>query len=147
MEEPQSTSSPKVPRISAIVLSYNDKTGLRRCLAALEASTVRPELEIVVLDNGSTDGSSSLDSEFPGVTIMRLPRNFGATKALNIGMRTAAGEYFLFLSPEMEVAPDAVAKLAALLDSDPDAAAASPMVLDESGEPAGDWWKLPDPAV
>lgn len=108
---------------------------------------MRGELEIVVLDNGSTDGSSTLDSEFPAVTFMRLPRNFGATKALNIGMRTAAAEYFLFLSPAMEVQPDTVAALAAVLDQDPDAAAVSPLVLDESGKPAGDWWKLPDPAT
>ncbi len=139
--------SPPAVRISALVLSYNDAAGLRRCLTALGASTGRPELEIIVMDNGSMDGSGELDGEFPGVTFLRLPRNFGATKALNIAMRTAVGEYFLYLSTDMEVASDAVAKLAARLDSDPDAAAVAPLVVDAAGKPSGDYWRLPDGAT
>lgn len=88
------------------------------------------------MDNGSTDGSPALDMDFPNATFMRLPRNFGATKALNIGVRTGVGEYVFFLSPEMEVAPDTVAKLAAALDADPDAVAVCPR--------GADIWRLPD---
>ena len=144
MEDTQAPATPAAPKISAIVLSYNNAAGLRRCLTALEASTARTEMELIVIDNGSVDGSGSLDLDFPNATFLRLPRNFGATKALNIAMRTAVGEYLLYLSPEMEVAPDAAAKLAAYLDDDPDAAAVAPLVTDESGRFAGDLWRLPD---
>jgi len=104
-------------------------------------------MEVFVMDNGSTDGSGTMDTDFPGVTFLRLPRNFGATKALNIVIRSAAGEYLLFLSPEMEVAADAVAVLAARLDTDADVAAVCPYVVNEQGAFAGDLWELPDSSV
>ena len=140
----QATTGPSAPRVSAIVLSYNNAAGLERCLRALEASTIRKEIEILVMENGSTDNSVALDVVFPNVTFMRLPRNFGATKALNIGMRTAQAEYFFYLTPEIEVAPDAIAKLAAFLDGEPNAAAACPLVTDGEGRQAGDVWRLPN---
>lgn len=96
-------------------------------------------MEIIVIDNGSYDGSGTLDTEFPNTKFLRLPRNFGATKALNIAMRTALGEYMFFLSPEIEVAPDAATKLAAAIDADPDAMAACPAEADV--------WRLPDTAT
>jgi GT2 family glycosyltransferase len=74
-----------------------------------------------------------MDSEFPSVNLLRLPRNFGQVKALNIGMRTATGEFYLFLAPEMEVAPEAIPKLAAALDAAPEAAAVCPLVVDPAG--------------
>ena len=69
-----------------------------------------------------------------------MPRNFGTTKALNIGMRTAVADLMFFLVPEVEVHPDTIANLVAKLDSDPDAVAVCP-VLD------GDqFYRLPTPA-
>ena len=50
------------------------------------------------MDNGSTDDSTALEPEFPEIRFMRLPRNFGLTKALNIGIRSAEADY-LFLLP------------------------------------------------
>ena len=94
---------PAQPKITALVYSYNNEAALRRCLTALEASDARAVMEILVVDKGSTDGSANLDTDFPNATFMRLPRNFGNTKALNIGMRTGVGELVLFLSPEVEV--------------------------------------------
>src|SRR5579884_1989867 len=105
------------PRISAIVLSYNTAASLRRCLAALDRSVPRETLEILVADNGSQDESPTLDTEFPNTTFLRMPRNFGASKALNIAMRTAIGDYMFFVAPEIEVQPDTVAALAAVLDT------------------------------
>jgi GT2 family glycosyltransferase len=140
------TPAPPAARVSALVLSYNDAPNLRRCLTALDASSLRGEMEIIVLDNGSTDGSSTMDSEFQNITFLRLPRNFGATKALNIGLRSAAGEYLLFLAPEIELEPKAIAQLVAALDADTDAVAACPYVVDESGRFAGDVFKIPNRA-
>jgi GT2 family glycosyltransferase len=144
METPQS-QGPAQPRISALVLSYNTAGSLRRCLTALDQSAPREQLQIIVMENGSQDESPRLDVEFPNVTFMKLPRNFGATKALNIGMRTAAGEYIFFLAPEIEVKPDTAAALAARLDSDETAAAVCPLLVTASGDPAPESWRLPAP--
>lgn len=142
-----SDSTPVPIKVSVLILCYNDAAGLRRCLTSLESQTNRAEMEILVMDNGSTDGSGAQGDDFPNVTILRLPRNFGAAKALNIGMRSATGDYVFFLAPEMELAPDAAATLAAVMDADGDAAATCPLVVDAAGQPVGDWWKIPDPPI
>jgi N-acetylglucosaminyl-diphospho-decaprenol L-rhamnosyltransferase len=124
-------------RVTALVVSLNNAEALRRCLTALGKSTNRESLEIIVVDKGSRDDCPTMDSEFPNITMLRMPRNFGTTKALNIGMRTAVGELMFFLVPEVEVHPDTIAKLVAKLDSDPDAVAVCP-VLD-----ADQFYRLP----
>lgn len=127
------------PRITALIVSYYDVEALRRCLAALEKSKGREALEIIVVDKGSRDGSATIDSEFPHITVLRLPRNFGNAKALNIGMRTAAAELIFFLVPEVEVQPDTVVQLANRLDADPDAVAVCPVVHEDQ------FYRLPAP--
>jgi len=139
-------TEPTVRRVSVIVVSFNNAAALRRCLAALESSTERDTFEVLVVDSGSVDDCPRMDSEFPSVNLLRLPRNFGRVKALNIGMRTATGEFYLFLAPEMEVAPDAISKLTAALDAEPDAAAVCPLVVDAAGELLTRCHPLPLPA-
>ena len=78
-------------------------------------------MQIIVVDNGSSDGSAQLDSEFPNLQWIRLPKNFGLTKAWNLGWRAADAEYVLFLHDDTEVEPDAVARLADALDANADA--------------------------
>src|SRR5579872_5132320 len=105
-EQPEPT-----PKVTALVFSYDSAPALRRCLAALEGSNDRALIEILVVDCGSHDESPQLDSEFAGITILRLPRYFGRTRALNIGTRTAAGEFLLLMTPEVEVLPTTVPAL------------------------------------
>jgi GT2 family glycosyltransferase len=128
-------------RVTALVVSLNNAEALRRCLTALGKSTSRESLEIIVVDKGSRDDCPTIDAEFPNITMLRMPRNFGTTKALNIGMRTAAAGLMFFLVPEVEVHPDTIAKLAAKLDSDPDAMAACPVLG------GGQFYRLPTPAT
>lgn len=142
---PQPEEQPVAPKVTALIWSYNNAVGLRRCLAALEQSKDRDALQILVVDNGSRDESPTLDSEFPDTTFLRLPRNFGNTKALNIGMRTAAGELLFFLSPEIEVAPDTVSRLAARLESGAELMAVCPLIVDNSGQVVEQFYRLPTP--
>lgn len=107
---------PVKPRVSVVIVSYNCEEALRRCVQALEASRGREQMEILTVDAGSEDGSPRIDSEFPAVTVMRLPRNFGKTRARNIGVRTAQADLLLFLDPHVEVDPGTVLGLADLLD-------------------------------
>ena len=87
-------------------------------------------MEVLVVDNGSSDESPRLDAEFPNTTFLRLPKNFGRTKAFNIGVRTAVGDLVLFLSPEVEVTPDAIPLLASCLEADAGAVAVCPFLTD-----------------
>ncbi len=133
MEQAQ---GPAAPRVSVLVISNNRAAALRRCLAALEVSRERERMEVLVVDNGSSDESPRLDVEFPNATFLRLPRNFGRTKALNIGVRTAAGELLLFLSPEVEMSPEAIPLLASCLEAENEAVAVCPFVTSPEGAAA-----------
>lgn len=118
--------TPSPLRASVLIVAVNCEAALRRCLTALEASTGRETIEIIVVDNGSGDGTHAVEQEFPSVTFLRLPRNFGFTKALNIAMRTAKAEAFLFLDPRVEVQPGTVIALAEALAANPEAVAVAP---------------------
>ena len=87
---------------------------------------------------GSRDGSATLDAEFPAVNMLRLPKYFGSTKALNIGIRTAKGEFILLLPPGIEVMPDTIGRLLARLESDSDAAAVCTGVQEAYALPAAE---------
>jgi GT2 family glycosyltransferase len=139
MEETQTTA-----QVSVLIVSYNCADALRRCLASVEASADRDKLEVIVVDNGSVDGSPEVVAEFPRVVLLRLPRNFGFVKALNIGMRTAKAEFYFYLSPYVEVLPDTVSQLAARLAGQPDAVAVCPLLTTPEGRPAPELYKLPD---
>ena len=100
------------PRVTALVLSRNSAEELQRCLEALERSEQRQTMEILVVDNGSEDGSADIPAQFPDVQTLRLPKDFGRTKAANIGMRTAKGDFLFLLPAHVAVEPDTIIKLA-----------------------------------
>ena len=113
-------------RVTVLVLTRNRAESLRSCLEALEASPDRSTFEVLVVDNGSVDATRDVTANFVHVNTLRLPKNFGSTKALNIGIRTAKGEYVLITGPEYRVQPGAVDKLRSELEARPDAGAVCP---------------------
>jgi N-acetylglucosaminyl-diphospho-decaprenol L-rhamnosyltransferase len=122
------------PVVTALILSHNSAPALRRAITALEASRDRASLEILVVDQGSRDGSQAMDNEYPDVTMLRLPRYFGATKARNIGVRTAKGEYVFLLAPEVEVRPETVSALIVVLESENPPGVACPLLAAPLGQ-------------
>jgi N-acetylglucosaminyl-diphospho-decaprenol L-rhamnosyltransferase len=102
--------------------------------------------QIVIVDNGSSDGAGTLGDEFPSVRFSRLPKNFGLTKALNVGVRSAEGEYILCLHDDTLITGESVTRLADFLESRPDVGAVSPLLMDEAGNPVPQVRSLPTPA-
>lgn len=142
---PLEEEQPPAPKVTALIFSYDSAPALRRCLAALEGSNDRAVIEILVVDCGSHDESAQLDTEFENITMLRLPRYFGRTKALNIGTRTAAGEYLLFMTPEVEVLPTTIPALVAHLDAEAETVAVCPLLLDTESQPVNQFFRLPTP--
>lgn len=138
------TAPVTIPKIAAIIVVHNQAAELRRAIAALERSEHREQLEILVVDCASDDSTAEAAEEFPGITMQRLPEHFGATKALNIATRTARAEYLFLLSPDVEVAPDTVARLAEKLDADPSVTGACPLLVDGDGKPVARTRRFPD---
>lgn len=138
------TTPVTIPKIAAIIIVRNQAAELRRAIAALEKSEQREQLEILVVDCASHDSTAEVAEEFPGITLQRLPENFGATKALNIATRTARAEYLFLLSPDVEVGPDTVARLAEKLDAEPSVTGACPLLVDGDGKPVMRTRPFPD---
>ncbi|MEP7353588.1 MAG: glycosyltransferase [Acidobacteriota bacterium] len=144
-----------VPRVSVIIVTFNQGPALRRCVTALQHSKAREQMEIVVVDCGSTDGSTTLDTDFPSVNLMRLPHHLGAVRAMNIATRTAKADLLLYLSPDVEVGPDTVAALADRLEStteafasgNDDTIALAPQLVDTLGKPVARAYRIPDAAT
>ncbi len=131
------------PRVSVVVVSHNQVQHLRRCLESLEHAEGRERFQIIVVDNGSTDGSAQLETEFSKAQWIKLPKNFGLTKAWNLGWRAADADYVLFLHADTELEPAAVARLADTLDANNEAVAVCPLLVDEAGRPAPQLGNLP----
>ena len=141
----QQEPPPPPIRISALVVSHNRVDWLRRAIESLECSKDREKIEILVIDNGSADGSTELESEFPNTRFIRLPRNFGLTKALNIGVRAATGEYIAFFHEDTQVAPDTLSLLASELEKQSEVGAVCPLLVTPEGPPAPQIEQLPAP--
>ena len=134
---------PQPPRISLVIVSHNRQEMLRPCLESVERQEDRATLQVIVVDNGSTDGSAQLDSSFPNVQWIRLPKNFGLTKAWNVGWRAADAAYVFFLHADTELDPAASVRLAEALDQHAEAAAVCPLLVDAEGRPAPQLGNLP----
>lgn len=108
-----------LPLASVIVLNYNGKHFLEICLASLQEQTY-PNFEVILVDNGSTDGSVEYVKEhFPSVQVIENPENYGFAKGNNIGMEAAKGEYTLTLNNDTRADPPWIAELVKTAESDP----------------------------
>lgn len=117
------------PLVSVIVLNWNGRDVLTECLQALSVQTY-PHYEILVVDNGSTDGSAALVRErFPQVRVIALPENVGFGAGNNIGYRHAQGEYIALLNNDTCVAQQWLAALCDALERYPAAGSAASKIV------------------
>jgi GT2 family glycosyltransferase/glycosyltransferase involved in cell wall biosynthesis len=114
---PRRTLTPaKAPRTNAasvVIPNWNGRDLLEKYLpSVIEALAGNPANEVVVVDNGSTDGSADfLREHFPGVTLVALPENLGFGGGSNAGFRAAKNDIVVLLNSDMRVAPDFLAPL------------------------------------
>jgi len=114
-------------RIRAVVVNYNGGDEVIACLHALLASEV-DDLEVVVVDNGSIDGSAERVAALSGVRLVRSPGNLGYPAINQVVEDLTAVDAVAIINPDAVVGPDCLALLAAALD-DPHVGAACPLIL------------------
>jgi GT2 family glycosyltransferase len=122
------------PRASVIIPNWNGLALLRPCLDSLAAQTLTSQeggFEIIVVDNGSRDGSvDAVQAEYPWVHVLALSENLGYAGGCNAGIEIARGEILVMLNNDTEAEPDWLWNLVAALDAHPEAGiAASRMML------------------
>jgi len=91
-------------KVSVIIVHYQVKDLLRNCILSIQKYFQGFEYEIIVVDNNSPNSDwKTLMSEFPEVNFISLDKNFGFSKANNIGVNSAKGEYVYILNPDTEI--------------------------------------------
>jgi hypothetical protein len=139
--------------LSIIIVSWNTRQDLLRCLASIWSYPPTCSFEVLVFDNASRDATTEAVSvEYPQVRIEASPENLGFARANNRAASIAQGKYWLLLNPDTIVHPDALDALVHYLAGQPDVAAVGPRLvnLDGSLQPSierlpslfREWWRL-----
>ena len=112
------TPSDGRPRISLIIPAYNEEAYLPACLDAVMAHVARPGIEIIVVDNNSTDGTRQVVERYPGVTCLFEPRK-GVTRARQCGLRGSSGEILAYVDADTRPPPGWVDQIEEHFAADP----------------------------
>ena len=127
------TPAADAPRVSAVIVSYNAREHLLRCMAALEAHAGVP-VEAIVVDNASADGSAeAARAAFPASRVIDAGENIGFSRANNLGIQEARAPYVLILNPDAELRPGCLSTLSGLLDRRTDVGLVGPRTLSADG--------------
>ena len=129
--------------ISVSIVSYNTRDLLRECLLSLQERSNEAHLEIIVIDNGSHDGSAEMvEREFPAVILKRAGENLGYGIANNRALEGATGKYFWVLNSDTTIEPKAITTMLKAMRSRPQCGAIGARLIlpDGSTQPscAGD---------
>ncbi|MEK7543857.1 MAG: glycosyltransferase family 2 protein [Patescibacteria group bacterium] len=131
----------RAPLVSVIILNWNGKKFLHTCVSSL-VQIKNPLIEIIVVDNNSSDGSVSyMRKNFPKVKVIASDKNNGFAGGNNIGARTAAGQYLLFLNNDTKVSKEFLLPIIEACKRDPHIGCVQPEMrvmdhpdlLDEAG--------------
>ncbi len=112
------------------VLSYDGRHLLETALPSLAAQRFR-DFEVVVVDNGSRDGTATWMAEhWPQASVIEIPENIGVTRALNVCAAAGGGELIGIFNNDLELDPECLGELVAALDAHPEAGWAGAKLLD-----------------
>lgn len=124
------------PSLAIVIVSYNVADELDACVRSIVGHTDPFPAAIVVVDNGSRDGTlHMLRKRWPIVRLIEAPGNVGFSRANNLGIRATTSDFVLLLNPDTIVRAAAIPTLMRALTSAPDAAAAGPRLVDHHGNP------------
>jgi len=111
------------PRVTAVILAYQREPWLERSVRAVLGSE-GVDADVVLVDNGGTDGEVDRLRGLPGVTVVGTGTNLGFSGGCNLGAASATGDHLALVNGDLEVAPDALVRLVAVAD-EPDVGIAS----------------------
>ncbi len=122
------------PDMSIILVCWNNKGYLKQCLQSLYATEMASCFDVVVVDNGSTDGSQlMLRTEFPAVRLIQNEENVGLGKASNQGIESSWGRYVLLLNNDTLVNGPSLDAMVAFMDANPQAGAVGGKIFNPDG--------------
>ncbi len=131
MQEPP--GSGPTPLVTVVVVNYNGGDDLERCLSSLGNQDPNPSAEVLVVDNGSVDGSRDLAervaAESESMRVLASPVNRGYAGAVNLALEEARGAYVAVLNMDITVEPGWLGPLVGFLEANPGTGAVCPLML------------------
>src|SRR5580658_6451953 len=116
--------------ISVVIVGWNAKHYLELCLESLAKAPPRRSMEVLVVDNASTDGSAEMiEAKFPWVKLIKSSENLGFSKGNNVAIRQCQGQYIALVNPDVIVFPGCLDSLADFLDQNPKVGDVGPRVF------------------
>ena len=127
-------AGPAAPSITAVVVSWNTRELLGRCLASLRPEAESGLLEAIVVDNGSADGSAELVAEsHPWARLLQPDANLGFGGGANLGVAGAEAPWLLIANADVEFAAGSLRRLLAAGDAAPEAGIVAPRLVSPDG--------------
>ncbi len=122
------------PEVSVIIVSFNTRDLLRECLGNVLSEAGTLAIEVLVVENASTDGSADMvAAEFPSVTLLRSDTNLGFGAANNLALAQARGRYFVLLNSDAFFTPGALARAIRHMDETPSCALGGALLVGRDG--------------
>lgn len=122
--------------ISVIIVSFNTEDLLKRCLTTLYAVSDHLDIEVIVVDNNSSDGSAAMvASSFPGVVLIKNGVNLGFAAANNQAWKRASGDYILLLNPDAFVTEGAIENAVEFMQTHPGCGICGGRLVKPDGQP------------
>ena len=130
--------------VSVVIVSWNAREYLRKCLKSLRKANARLDAQILVVDNASADGSPEMvKAEFPEVQLIETGKNLGFASGNNVGLRQATGRYVCLVNSDVEVEENCIERLIAFLDANPDIGIAGPRIVGSTGQVQSSCFRSP----
>lgn len=130
--------------VSAVIVSWNCRAYVLECLASLGAGENACGMELIVVDNASTDGTvEAVAARFPHVRLIRNARNLGFSRANNIGLQLCRGRYICLINADVVVPPGCIPQMVGYLTEHPDVGLVGPRMLCPNGRPGDAVMKFP----
>jgi GT2 family glycosyltransferase len=124
------------PKFSFIIVCFNNRALLGPCIDSIYQTVDRSRFEIIISDNGSTDGSGRLVREqWPDIRLIENGKNLGFAAAVNRGIAVARGDYAVLMNSDAQLIPDALETIGRFMDGNPDVAIAGGRLMSPSGSP------------
>ena len=115
--------------ISVIIVSWNTRELLLECIRTVLQTTLEHRLEIIVVDNGSTDGSAAAAKELPNVTVVCNGMNVGFAVASNMGICACSGKYICLVNSDVKVLETCLDRMCKYMDEQPEVGLLGPRIL------------------
>jgi hypothetical protein len=120
--------------VSVVIVNWNTRNLLAQCLESVDDTGGKLIVEVLVVDNGSTDGSVEMvRQDFSKVHLIANPKNVGFARANNLALANSTGKYVLLLNSDTEMLPDSLENTARFMDAHPDAGLVGARLLNADG--------------